>query len=114
MATTTTKLRDLTYMAKLPDTTGWQARHLSALRAPSTSERPIVAAFAAWIEYARAHEVRFHSGIGDDGVLGPAWAQWGVALRTLLNGDCGRLDCGTLDGILYHNLINQGFDPDTL
>ena len=49
------------------------------------------------------------SPIGEDGVLGEYWAEWGKALRGLLNGDCGRLDCGSLDTVLVDNLLEQKF-----
>lgn len=39
-------------------------------------------------------------------------AEWGASLRKLLNGDLGRLDAGTLEHIIVHNLEEQGFNPD--
>lgn len=97
-----------------PDTTQWKQRHLDAVTLPRNNEVPIVQALRAWLYYADMHRNRYESGIGEDGVLGPAWAQWGDALRQLLNGDCGRLDCGTLDSILCNTLTDEGFDPDKL
>ncbi len=93
---------------------GWQQRHREALRYPTTAEQPIINMLAGWVGYATAHASRYQSSIGDDGVLGPAWAEVGSAIRRLLNGDCGRLDCGTLDHIISENLTRCGFDPDTL
>lgn len=46
-------------------------------------------------------------------VLGDHWADIGYALLGLLNGDCGALDCGTLDSIIRDNLQEAGFNPDT-
>lgn len=96
----------------------WGRRHIDALYvpqgAPNSSEQAIVEGLRAWINYAHNHQARFEQGIGTDGVLGPAWAQWGAALRTLLNGDLGRLDGGTLDHIIAYNLTEQGFNPDEL
>lgn len=99
----------------------WAKRHMLNLRACLGPQRirynhlkgaPVIAAIDTWIVYAIAHQVRFESKIGDDYVLGPAWARWGFALRELLNGDMGAADCGTLDTILCDNLAEQGFNPD--
>lgn len=113
-------IRTLEWLPNTADTGGWKARHMQEiLRArnnpPSLSKNHAIAmvrAFDAWIDYALAHQKRFDSPIGEDYVLGPAWARWGFALRELLNGEAGSLDCGTLDSILCHNLTEMGFDPD--
>lgn len=111
-------MKDLSYLPKMPNTGGWQDRHTRAVTGSfalvqcSDNERAMGRAIGAWCDYARNHEARFGSKIGDDYVLGPAWARWGFALRDLLNGDCGRLDCGTLDTILHDNLADQGFNTD--
>ena len=93
----------------IPDISGWEVRHRRAIE----GNHPVAQAMRAWCSYAETHREKFGSNIGDDYVLGPAWAQWGFALRALLNGDCGSLDCGTLDTILHDNLSDQGWDPDT-
>jgi hypothetical protein len=102
-------MKDLSFVAQGPNTGGWRDRHIQAVNAPRGPERAIVAGLRAWCDYAVLHATRYESEIGDDGVLGPAWEQWGRALRTLLNGETGRLDCGTLDAIILDNLITQGF-----
>ncbi len=99
-------MKNLSYIAPHPDTNGWRERHKKARWV-----EPIAHAIKAWVDYALEHEARFGSPIGEDGVLGPAWEQWGLALRTLLNGETGDLDCGTLDTILVDNLVEQGFGP---
>jgi len=97
---------------------GWQVQHRSAvLNAPLTYPNPsleasMVRAIGAWCDYAIAHAAAYERQIGQDYVLGVAWARWGFALRELLNGDLGRLDGGTLDAIIHDNLAEQGFDPD--
>jgi hypothetical protein len=93
---------------------GWQDRHLAAIIRPNATERPMVNLISAWVDYAAQHARRFDSKIGDDGVLGPEWAQIGAALHGLLNGETGRLDCGTLDAIIHDNLTTEGFNPDDL
>ena len=66
----------------------------------------------ALANYADAHQARYESPIGQDGVLGPQWEVIGTALLELLNGDLGALDGGTLDGLLRDMLHAEGFDPD--
>lgn len=111
-------MKDLSYLPKMPNTGGWQSRHTRAVIGSfahilcSDNEHAIGRAIGAWCDYARNHAERFGSPIGQDYVLGPAWARWGFALRELLNGELGRLDGGTLDTILHDNLAEQGYNPD--
>lgn len=88
----------------------WKLVHLHAIKNPRSLEAPVIHAIQAWLNYADTHQARYESNIGDDGVLGPAWITWGEALRVLLNGDCGRLDCGCLDHVLCENLKEQGWE----
>ncbi len=104
------------------DMNGWRARHMLAIesirlpmRGSTTSpslEIPMVAMVKGWAAYADAHAARFHSKIGDDSVLGPAWAEMGRGLLRLLNGELGHLDAGTLDAFLRDTLVEEGFDPE--
>lgn len=105
---------DLTYVPATPDTGGWKQRHLNAVFGRTNAATPISEGIKAWNLYAKRHLERYESRIGDDYVLGPAWAQWGAALRTLLNGECGQADCATLDHIIYENMIEQGIDPEAI
>jgi 5-methylcytosine-specific restriction endonuclease McrA len=50
--------------------------------------------------------------IGSDGVLGVAWAKIGHQLLTLLCGDLGRLDGGTLDHIIRQAFELAGLDEN--
>jgi hypothetical protein len=108
-------MKDLTY---IPDCRGnmgqWKERHLYAVRQPwAEKEQPFLQMLQGWLDYAKNHEARFNSKIGDDYVLGDAWFNIGVALNTMLNGDLGtRLDCGTLNTIINDNLTEQGWDVD--
>lgn len=79
---------------------GWQDRHDSAVANPKPDERPMVEMISAWAQYAIQHQRRFESTIGEDYVLGPNWQAIGEGLLGLLNGETGRLDCGTLDGFI--------------
>lgn len=96
---------------KIPDA-GWQARHLAAIHSPNDREEPIVNLLKAWCDYASQHTLTHGSPIGKDGFLGEPWARIGGSLLRLLNGDCGELDCGTIDGIIRDNLEEQGFEPE--
>ena len=98
----------------MPNTGGWQDRHLSALYTPHGSEQPIFGLIYAWARYADRHRERYESGVGEDGVLGTSWAAIGSHIRALLNGELGRFDGGTLDSFLYSTLAAEGFNPDTL
>lgn len=97
---------------RMPNTFGWQDRHMAALRAPMEVESAVSDLIVGWAQYADRHRARYESGIGEDGVLGPAWAAIGASIRALLNGETGRLDCGTLDGFICDTLTAEGFDPD--
>lgn len=92
----------------LANDNGWQERHHKALVFPADYEVALVGMFKAWYQYAVLHELRFESLIGDDYVLGPAWEAIGDSLRTLLNGESGRLDCGTLDGFVLNTMRDFG------
>jgi hypothetical protein len=79
----------------------WGSRHAQAIDQPKAGhERALVTLLKAWAEYADAHRRRFESTVGDDGVLGSEWKQIGEAIIGLLNGEAGRLDCGTIDGLV--------------
>lgn len=104
----------LTRAAKMPNTGGWFERHLNAWHTPKKTEAPIVAFIKAIAQYADAHRERFETGIGDDGFLGPLWLEMIRSTRGLLNGDCGRLDCGTLDHMLCEMARAEGTDDSDL
>lgn len=74
---------------------------------------PVVRMIEALALYADKHAERFESPIGNDYVLGVAWANIARGVRDLLNGEMGNLDCGTLDGMLVGMMEAQGIDPDT-
>lgn len=93
----------------LPDNEQWQRRHNAALCEPiGPHELAIVGMLFGWIEYAEMHMARYESEIGHDYVLGPAWADIGQSLLTLLNGETGRLDCGTLDRVIRNFMADNG------
>ncbi len=85
-----------------PDTNGWKRRHMMEVK----RGHPIAAMVDALNSYAVRHAERYSSPLADDGVLGPAWLDALKGVRTLLNGDCGSLDCGTVDAALVRIAID--------
>lgn len=103
----------------LPDHAKWYVRHnravtdfikstVGATNGLQRQERAILglcAGIETWIG---------SSGYGDDGLLGmEVTVPLVQAFRAALNGDCGRLDCGTLDEWAASTLERCGIDPDT-
>lgn len=87
----------------------WGARHCAAWREPGV-EAGVVGLVEAAATYADSHERRYGSKLGDDGVLGQHFADILKAVRGLLNGECGRLDCGTVDKLLVDMMIAEGIE----
>lgn len=112
MATITAKLRGL------PDTTGWKARHDAALAAPRLDKGEAIGPMLkAWALYADGYNAMYNADsdgtmLADDYVLGAAWIDMGKALRALLNGECGRFDCGTLDSFILDTMRENGVDTE--
>jgi hypothetical protein len=91
----------------------WAQAHTMAIGCPRDGyEKALVEMLSGWLRYADAVQDTWGAGVGKDYVLGPCWAQIGAGLRGLLNGDIGRMDGGTLDGLLCRTLEAEGFDPD--
>ncbi len=87
----------------------WKRMHDNAWSYPVAGfERGIRDMVLGWEAYATQHGHRYESLIGDDGVLGPEWAAIGGALIGLLNGNCGRFDCGTLDARIRNFAATHG------
>lgn len=118
-------MRTMLSNRSLPNTGGWQDRHDAAvmshlptsypnhLTAPSRAfETAIVRGLDAWRTYAEVHRYSYDSPIGNDHILGPAWSAWGLGLRALLNGQAGRLDCGTLDGWILETMRQNGIEEE--
>lgn len=103
---------NVNYVPNYPNMGNWKDRHKAAILAPVGFERAIVGGLRAWIDYAAEHAARYGSGIGEDYILGPFWEDWGRCLLGLLDGETGRLDCGTLDAIIRESLMSQGFEEE--
>jgi hypothetical protein len=98
----------------------WKYQHNKAIHealsdySESNRETGVVRMLVGWQEYARDHKTRFESAIGEDYILGVAWQEIGEALRTLLNGETGRLDCGTVDGFILDTMTENGIDTEKM
>lgn len=88
----------------------WRTQHGIAYATPNRGhERALVHLVQGLHEYARAHCARYESDVGGDGVLGPAFLDIARGVIALLNGESGRLDCGTLDSEIRDLLARSGF-----
>lgn len=112
MAVKPNKFMDLyQWMPDSADANGWKRRHLDAILARpggNAFEGAIVGMLHAWLLYAEAHQNDYSASIGDDGVLGDEWESMGFAIIGLLNGNTGRLDCGTIDSIVRQAMQRAG------
>jgi len=88
----------------------WIDMHARALSVPRGPETPIVGFRNALHRYAEYHKDRYETPIGADGVLGPAFLDMAKAFIRLLDGETGRLDCGTLWGETDELLKRHGFE----
>lgn len=90
----------------------WMKRHEDAMRSPKGSEVAIVMLVKGLEAYASHHADMYGSTMSNDGYLGPVWSTMVTGLHDLLNGDCGRLDCGTLSARIGALLTDNGFDSE--
>lgn len=91
----------------------WTSRHHSAMTSPKPGFEKALVTLAQGLElYAAAHQEAYDSPIGDDGVLGAEWLDMAKSLIGLLNGEAGRIDCGTFESMIRNLAANNGFDRD--
>lgn len=63
------------------------------------------------LAYADHHAHQYDgSPVGDDYILGPCWVTMAKSILDLLNGETGRLDCGTLDQQIRRFAAANGVD----
>jgi hypothetical protein len=94
-----------------PDSKEWARSHIEAwLLGTSIYAVCFTRMIQALALYADAHNTRYGSPIGEDDVLGGAWADATYAVRGLLDGELGGLDGGTLDRMLVGMLRREGFE----
>lgn len=88
-------------------------RHNQAIQNPRGIERAVVSLRAGLLEYGLQYADRYEGcELGQDGVLGEGWLDMARGYLALLNGETGRLDCGTLDGEVRHWAKKFGFEEE--
>ena len=95
-----------------PATGPWAERHNAAVRRPRASEAGILKACEALRIIVTSYSEDYDDPIGNDGVLGPCWVDMARGVLGLLNGECGRLDCGTVDHYIRNLYSRQGFEGE--
>ena len=96
----------------------WVVPHVDAWAQRSGNPRElaagaVAAAVTAWARYADAHYALYDNRIGDDAVIGEGWKSWGKSLLGLLNGETGKLDCGTVDKMIREIAELNGVELDS-
>ena len=92
----------------------WARNHVAAFTGAQDNERVVINLVCALAQYLEGYGLRDEHGdeqnlLAHDYVLGPAWSRIWVGARGLLNGECGRLDCGTIDGLLGELAYAAGY-----
>lgn len=87
--------------ASAPD---WRSQHETAMMIPNETEAPFVALLTAINTLIERH--------GNDYVLRDGIAHLIMGTQALLNGETGRLDCGSIDTTLNAQAARIGFDLD--
>lgn len=96
-----------------PEVPAYLTRHNQAIQAPRGFERAITALRAGLLEYGLQYGERYDGcEIGKDGVLGDGWLDLARGYLALLNGECGRLDCGSLDSEVRSWARKFGFEEE--
>jgi len=90
----------------------WAERHLAGWRSPVGFEVALKYMVLALDQYGSEMRRQFGREVGNDGVLGPAYRDIVEAVLTLLNGDLGRLDGGTLDKLVRAIAHENGIELD--
>jgi len=93
---------------------GYLGRHYQALQDPRGVESAIGLMRSGLLLYGSEYEDRYgaDSLLGHDGVIGEAWLDMARGYLALLNGETGRLDCGSLDAELRRWAKRFGFEEE--
>jgi hypothetical protein len=92
---------------------GYRARHYQATGLPMGFEGPIIRMLRALADYVDAYRTEWPDlRLGNDCVLGEAWAEMLRGFRDLLNGNLGRLDGGALDAAVCDLWAFAGFTEE--
>jgi len=91
------------------------SEHERAIYGPPSKWHPLLSLVVAWERYADEHETRYDSPIGQDSILGPYWAETGLAIKRLFDGETGGIDAGSVanniaDMITAQGIANNGYE----
>lgn len=87
--------------------------HLRAVASPREGfECALLTLIDGLNKYAQAHLDQYGSPIGEDYVLGDYWEDIAHGINGLLTGERGRLDGGTLNGIILKALKGAGLPEE--
>lgn len=112
--TNQTKTTDvLAYRGPMPSNCVNAAEHSKAYCGRTNDMGSALAAMlVGWEAYAKAHADSFDSKIGDDGVMGNAWAEAGLAMKRLLDGELGGFDGSSLAQNITEIIEENGLETD--
>jgi hypothetical protein len=107
----------LNYVGKTTNSSGQTTvNYADHVKACQHNDNPLGASLrsmlVAWDNYRIDHHDRYESRIGDDYLLGPYWAETGLAIKRLLDGETGGLDCGSIAANITNAIEAEGFETD--
>lgn len=88
----------------------WAERHLAAWHSPVGFEIALKSMIVGLAYYGAEMRRQFETAPGADSFLGPAFRAIAASLVTLLNGDLGRFDGGTLDALVRAICVENGVE----
>lgn len=90
------------------------AQHMGALSLHKTNDhgRALRRMLEGWEDYATAYRKAYGSPVGDDGVIGDYWAEVGLTIKRLLDGETGGLDCGSIASNITEMILAEGISTD--
>lgn len=86
--------------------------HEKAIRCPTDFARAMIRMLQGWEKYATTYAKRYECSIGGDAVIGTYWAETGLAIKRLLDGELNGLDAGSLAKNITDLIESQGFKTD--
>lgn len=89
--------------------------HNDAVANPHGVEKAILGILTSIHDYCRSYRYRCdYQNVGDDSILGDEGIKPMLkAVQVLLNGPTGRLDCGTIDTVLFDIARENGIDLES-
>jgi len=77
------------------------------------TDKAILTMLEGFLAYPHEYNDAIGGKVGDDAILGPEWANIGMAIIGLLQGPTSRrLYCGLIDGQIREAIEAQGYNPD--